>query len=334
MNTRMPVEQMLPLDVWSDIEKKRVAGRFSDERALAQWLLSPEGMRLPSVYRYLSYLKTMSETCRAIAEIYSIRSPPDSLGRKDHLRHLGTIEPLFMANHLYILCSAGVRGSVLECGTSHGFSACCLSHACAFLGRTLHVADSFEGLPTVRPDEEVFRKGDFAASLEDVRANMAALGVPRVVNYFKGWYADSLKAFSDELCLLWLDVDLYESARDVIDNVFKVLNRRGIIFCHEFTHSNRRPHREGELVPPKAVFERFNREQQPYRSQVLADYFGAIGFDNTAQWEGVRLLPFLANALEQLDDRWRRFNELWNCRTVRFAFGAKKLLAPFQLFGR
>ena len=43
MNTRMPVEQMLPLDVWADLQQKAVADIFDDERALVRWLLSPEG---------------------------------------------------------------------------------------------------------------------------------------------------------------------------------------------------------------------------------------------------------------------------------------------------
>ena len=334
MNTRMLVEQMLPLDVWADIRKEISAETLDDEGALVQWLLSPAGISFPSVYRYVSYLKSMSEMCRAIAEMYSLRSPLGSVGTKQHLRHLGTLEPLFMANHLYLLCASGVSGDVLECGTFHGFSACCLSHACARLGRTLHVADSFEGLPPATPGQERYRQGDYAASLESVRENMAALGVPAAVKYIKGWYADSLKTFRDPLCLMWVDVDLYESARDVMENVFGRLDRRGIIFCHEFTHFNRRPPEENERVPPKAVFEAFRRAQLSARSAVLADYFGAIGFEESARWDGLRLLPFLADALDRMDDRHRRYDELNNCRTVRVAFGVKKWFRPFRRFGR
>lgn len=146
------VSTSLPKDILNDL------GAFGDIEGdiFVERLLSANGLGHGSVYRYVSYLKTIIELAYSIAEVYDLRSPKGSLRKKDHLRHIGPLEMIYIANYLYILDSYGVSGSVLECGTSHGYSTCVLSHACHLLGRKIYAADSFCGLPSVREDEPFF----------------------------------------------------------------------------------------------------------------------------------------------------------------------------------
>ena len=113
----------------------------------ADWLLSEEGLRHAAILRYIAYLKLVYEHSLATAELYDRKSPPNSEGKKEHLRHIGPEEMLFIANQLYVLDDAQIPGVVLECGVSHGYSTCCLSYACSRLDRQMIAADSFEGLP-------------------------------------------------------------------------------------------------------------------------------------------------------------------------------------------
>lgn len=272
----------------------------------------------------------MHELAHAIAEIYDWRSPPDSYGRKEHLRHIGPVEMLFLANHLYVLDSFDVAGDVLECGASHGYSTCVLSHACVRLKRKLFVADSFEGLPPTRNNQVFFAQGDYAASVESVSDNLAALGRLDAAVFIKGFFSNSLKEFRHPLCLLWLDVDLYESAQDVLTHVFNCLNPAGMIATHEFTDFYNRPHSIDEPCPPSAIFKAFEHAGLKYRAIHLMRYFGMIAGYNAIQPDSGMYFPYLLNKLEAMDHRSRQFLELKQAHTVRTAFRIKNLLLPHK----
>ena len=324
--TPIDLNHALPQDVLADcpaFQLRATPGDFSN------WLFSHEAIQKPSVFRYLSYLKSLFELAHGIGEIYDLRSPPGSFGGKNHLRHIGSTEMMFLVNHLYILDSFDVSGDVLECGASHGYSTCVLSQACARLHRTLVVADSFEGLPPTRADQTFFRQGDYAASVESVREPLLQLGRSEAVTLIKGFYSDSLRDFQKEICMLWLDVDLYESAQDVLTSVFKHLNPAGMIATHEFTDFHNRPHTLDEKCPPGAIFQAFERAGLAYHPVHLMRYLGMVGGPRSIQMDSGRLLPYLLKKLAMMDHRWRFYQELKDSNTVRWAFRLKKLL-PFR----
>jgi hypothetical protein len=100
------------------------------------------------------------------------------------------------------------------------------------LGFQLDCADSFEGLPG---QEGHYSQGDFLGDLEDVRANVSRYGNIGCVRFIQGWYADSLRNYTDPISLLWLDVDLQESTLDVLRNVLPHVVRSGVILSDGFT---------------------------------------------------------------------------------------------------
>ena len=318
----------LPRDVVEDLCRLKGVDPALGLPGVADFLVSSRGLSIPSVYRYISYLKLMAETSHAIAEVYDLRSGAIMKGQKEHLRQVDIDDVLYMANHLYLLSSFGVEGALLECGCSHGYSTCCLSHACARLGRRLYSADSFEGLPQPPDDESYFRKGDFAASLEETSANVGALGRPEAVTFLRGWFSNSLKGWNEPLCMIWLDVDLYESARDVIENTLSSLDHRGVIYSHEFTDREGRVHDRSTKIAPNAVFDCLEQRGLICRSTPLRKYLGVIGFEGSSSFDTIHLVPELLSRIHRLDDRWRQYDEIRTSRTVRTAFKLKKWLWP------
>lgn len=326
MNEKIDVAACLPLAVAELVRRDGLLPASAGASDIADVLLSYEGLRRDEIFKYLAYLKLMLEVSLATAELYDLRSPPGSSGKKEHLRHTGPEDVMQIINYLYVLDSYGVPGVLLECGTSHGYSTCCLSHACARLGRVLYTADSFEGLPATSSDEPFFRKGDYASPLEAVQCNVGGAGCPESVRYVKGWFSESLKNWSCDIALLWIDVDLYDSARDVITCALPRLASKGGMVLHEFTDFENRIPPRNAARPPNAVYDVLEMNSMRWRSVHLHRYLGAVLQENSVAPESFRLLPVLMTRLSAMDGRSRSYRELRESRTVQLAFKVKRAL--------
>lgn len=314
----------LPRDVLDALDKAGVAS--PDFAVVSRWLFGEGRLHTP-VKRYLAYLKLMSESFQAAAEMFDLWSTPGSTGKKESLRLTNPEEILYIANHLYVLESFGVPGVVLECGCAHGFSSACLSLACGYLGRRLVIADSFEGLPATRSDEPFFRAGDYAAREEEVLEHVRVLGRPDAISTVKGWYSESLCGWNSPVAILWMDVDLHESARDLLVHVFDCICPQGAIFTHEYTDFYGKLYPPDSLTVPGAIHARFSAANRPVRDALLTRYWGIFGGPEAVQFESHRVLDSLLPELNQRDPRARRHAELRDSRTVRLAFAVKRLLS-------
>lgn len=109
--------------------------------------------------------------------------------------------------------------------------------------RTVWVADSFEGLP--KPDESKYKedKGDLhfnkdqlAISLETVKRNFEKYGLlDEKVKFLKGWFKDTLPtAPIQQISLLRLDGDMYESTMDGLVNLYPKLSKGGYIIIDDW----------------------------------------------------------------------------------------------------
>lgn len=201
------------------------------------WLFAEGWRRSPAIRRYVHFLSSMRAQFELIDRLFP-RTNPGRENEKDASGvATGIFESFSIANHLYLLDSYGVEGVLLECGCFKGFSTCCLSLACRALGRKMVVADSFAGLP---PTDEVtaagvaYRSADFRGSFEEVAGNVNAFGAIEAVEFLPGFFADSLTDWNRPTALLWMDVDLYTSAKDLLPKVIPTLDSRGVIFSHEF----------------------------------------------------------------------------------------------------
>ncbi len=141
---------------------------------------------------------------------------------------------------------AEVPGAVVECGTWKGGMIAGLANA---LGchRDYYLYDSFEGLPPAQAcDGEAARRwqadktspGYFdncKASENDAREAMEFVGVfdARIV---KGWFRDTLPEahFPEGIAILRMDADWYEPTLEILNHLFRLVNRGGVIIIDDY----------------------------------------------------------------------------------------------------
>ena len=129
-----------------------------------------------------------------------------------------------------------------------------------------------------------------------MRNNISLYGSLRTVEFHKGYFIDSLPKIKDRignLLIIWMDVDLASSARDVM-TVLDKLDRRGAIFSHEclpqqFQNGHVLPLMEssGNVVP--AIFDSFARAGRELTGRYI---FGSTG----AFWAKDQGIPVLEEA--------------------------------------
>jgi Macrocin-O-methyltransferase (TylF) len=144
-----------------------------------------------------------------------------------------------------------VPGDLIETGVWRGGTTIFMRAALAAYGdetRNVWVADSFEGLP--EPDAELYpieakahagsfmKKGVdfFAAGLDEVKRNFEAYGMlDDRVKFLQGWFKDTLPtAPIEQLSVLRLDGDYYESTMDGLTNLYHKLSVGGYAIIDDY----------------------------------------------------------------------------------------------------
>lgn len=140
---------------------------------------------------------------------------------------------------IHDVISKGVEGDLIETGVWRGGATIFMKAVLVTLGdtgRTVWVADSFEGLPP--PDTEKYPLDagcdlseiqELAIGVEEVKANFEKYGLlDERVKFLKGWFKDTLPtAPIEKLCLARLDGDLYESTMDALKNLHPKISPGG-----------------------------------------------------------------------------------------------------------
>lgn len=129
----------------------------------------------------------------------------------------------------------GIEGCVVEAGCYKGGSSIKLSLACKLARRRLVVFDSFAGLPE---DEASgckirFSKHDYRASLNEVMNNVRRLGALEVCRFQAGWFEETLPKFTDNIAVIYLDVDLASSTQTCLQYLYPLLVLGGVLFSHD-----------------------------------------------------------------------------------------------------
>jgi O-methyltransferase len=141
----------------------------------------------------------------------------------------------------------GVPGDLLEAGVWRGGASILMRAVLAAHGsdRAVWLADSFEGLPP--PDTERFPQDaglDFSqfptlkVGVEQVKANFAKYGLlDDQVRFLPGWFKDTLpSAPIEQLALIRLDGDLYESTIDSIAALYPKLSVGGFLIVDDYNN--------------------------------------------------------------------------------------------------
>jgi O-methyltransferase len=150
----------------------------------------------------------------------------------------------------------GVPGAFVECGVWRGGSSMVAALTYLSLGHMevdLCLFDTFEGMS--RPSEEdVSSSGELAADLlanngrntkiwayspiEDVRRNLLSTGYPENrIQFIKGMVEETIPGFAPEqISILRLDTDWYESTKHELIHLFPRLSRNGILIIDDYGH--------------------------------------------------------------------------------------------------
>ncbi|MFA5392085.1 MAG: TylF/MycF/NovP-related O-methyltransferase [Candidatus Paceibacterota bacterium] len=125
-----------------------------------------------------------------------------------------------------------INGDIAEVGVYKGGSAKLICEAKG--NKTLHLFDTFEGLPNLshvdNPDQ--FHKGDFSVVFQDTKESLKEY--PNV-HFYKGLFpftADPIK--NKRFSFAHLDVDLYESTFNCLKFFYQRMNKGGIIISHNY----------------------------------------------------------------------------------------------------
>jgi hypothetical protein len=168
-----------------------------------------------------------------------------------------TVRLFGMVEALRYIVRVGVPGAIVECGVWRGGS---MQAAALTLleyhdtERELHLFDTFEGMPPPsdvdvrlkdgQTAEEIMRTSDkdsaiwAIAGLDDVKQGMAETGYPpEKVVYHQGRVEETIPDEApDQIALLRLDTDWYESTRHELDHLYDRLSPGGILIVDDYRY--------------------------------------------------------------------------------------------------
>ena len=285
--------------VWPQACRKLTteAGQFRFVSCLRTIMATPGLASLPVFADYARYVSATWAHCRYVDRYFPVANATASAGASDfHCKPNSTNELFPIIHQLYVLKSWGVSGAFAEFGCFKGFSSAMLSFACQQLGLSMHIFDSFEGLPPA--EGSGYRAGDYAGSIEEVRDHVTRFGAIEAVEFHKGFFADTFREWRPpRLMCLWMDVDLEVSARDLMV-VADRLDPRAGLFSHECEAAM---FQDGEIVtsprldnPVPPILARFAELDRPLTGSFVAGNTGAF-------WPRERGIPVVAiGPLKQL----------------------------------
>ena len=167
---------------------------------------------------------------------------------------------------------SAVEGDIFEFGTHTGRTARVIAMAMKLYraDKTLHLFDSFEGMPESHDpadlDNEhvklgVWGKGQLkGVSPEQLRRMCAKFVDTKFIKIYEGWFSDTLGKIpkGNRISMLHVDSDLYSSAFEVLDFVFKnnLISEGALIFFDDWD-CNRASNVHGERKAWREITERY-----------------------------------------------------------------------------
>lgn len=126
-----------------------------------------------------------------------------------------------------------VPGDMAELGVASGASAKMISARAP--ERTLHLFDTFEGLPDPsEQDSSRFNNKQYRYTLDEVQEYLKGANVI----FHKGLFPNSTKGISGiQFAFVHLDADLYESTKAGLEWFYPRLNKGGILISHDYDTS-------------------------------------------------------------------------------------------------
>jgi O-methyltransferase/8-demethyl-8-(2,3-dimethoxy-alpha-L-rhamnosyl)tetracenomycin-C 4'-O-methyltransferase len=158
---------------------------------------------------------------------------------------IGTLRMSNLRQITEFVVANNIPGDFIETGVWRG-GACIMARAVfkayGATDRRVWVADSFCGLPEPNPiyaadaGDKHHTYQELAISLEEVKANFAKYDLlDDQVGFLKGWFSETLpKAPIQNLAVLRLDGDMYESTMDGLLNLYDKVTPGGFVIVDDF----------------------------------------------------------------------------------------------------
>jgi hypothetical protein len=140
-----------------------------------------------------------------------------------------------------------VPGDLVETGVWRGGAAIFMRALLKAFGdrdRIVWAVDSFEGLPKPGTSSHTADAADtlsefnayLGVSLDQVKSNFARYGLlDDQVQFVKGWFRDSLpSAPINQIAVLRLDGDMYESTMEVLENLYSKVSPGGYVIVDDY----------------------------------------------------------------------------------------------------
>jgi O-methyltransferase len=163
-----------------------------------------------------------------------------------------------------------VPGDVVEVGCNVGKTSVFLRMVMDHYGpdRTLHLYDSFQGLPRPGEHDAYLKEGECPATVEQLRETFRTwnLAQPEI---HKGWFDRTLPTrLPDRIAFGYLDGDFYESTLTSLEHVYPRLSPNAIIIVDDYCDTEKNE-RAFDLLPgPKVACDEFFRDK-PEKMSVL-----------------------------------------------------------------
>ena len=124
-------------------------------------------------------------------------------------------------------------GAMAELGVAYGASAKLIGEFA--LRRTLHLFDTFDGLPeTAEIDSPKFSAGDLRSKIEDVQEYLRGADV----RFHKGLFPGTASAVEGEtFSFVHLDADLYKSTLAGLEFFYPRMCPGAVLICHDYLTS-------------------------------------------------------------------------------------------------
>ncbi len=150
-----------------------------------------------------------------------------------------------------------IAGAIVECGVWRGGSSIAMLRTLLEAGdtsREVYLYDTYEGMSEPTELDRTFRGVSAAklmsgnsraaqdvrciATLEDVTANVAAVGYPaELVKFVRGKVEDTIPVTAPEsIAILRLDTDWYESTRHELEHLYPRLVPGGVLIIDDYGH--------------------------------------------------------------------------------------------------
>ena len=127
-----------------------------------------------------------------------------------------------------------LNGELAEVGVYKGGTARLIACASILKNKTLHLFDTFSGLPKVNSEKDThWQGGEFSdTSFDEVKKYLSDI---KNVKIYKGFFPKTADPIQDKIfCFVHIDVDIYQSALDCYEFFYKRLIDGGIMIFDDY----------------------------------------------------------------------------------------------------